>query len=221
MKKFEKQLLISIILFNRAYLMEYPVEVLGEMTDLDSTEKNKVKWKRITVRKEHYMIIKEFYCDKLIGTYIIKLSKKECGRTDLKVECAYKRTNDNKYEITIFIGIESYDLMYEYLEDTIDSNYKNLKDKVKIYLLDKINSDTLDNLNEFINTRVIPEPDYSYECVGKVYEINSPSGKKYWTSMYDNKVEIKEYGNTNIIMIDGKYIVDDVVDIIKKRENIA
>lgn len=165
------------------------------------------------------MILKEFFCDKFVGTYIVNLSKKECKREDIKVECAYKRVDDNKYNITIFIGVESYDLMYEYLEDTIDSNYKNLKDKIKIYILSKINNNTFDELNEFINKKVIPEPDYLCECIGKVYKIDSPSGKKFCATVYDSKTEIQEIDINKITVLKGKYTIDEVINIIKEKES--
>ncbi|MFG6344650.1 MAG: hypothetical protein K1W35_12990 [Lachnospiraceae bacterium] len=164
------------------------------------------------------MIIKEFCCDKNEGTYIINFSKKECKREDLKIECTYKKADNNRFNVTVFIGIESYDLMYEYLADTIDSNYKNLKDKIKIYILSEINNSTMDKLNEFINTKVVPMPDYLYECVGKIYEISSLSGKKYCASVYSNRTEIKEISIGKITILDGEYKIDKIMSIIKEKE---
>ena len=154
------------------------------------------------------MIIKEFCCDKNEGTYIINFSKKECKREDLKIECTYKKADNNRFNVTVFIGIESYDLMYEYLADTIDSNYKNLKDKIKIYILSEINNSTMDKLNEFINTKV----------VGKIYEISSLSGKKYCASVYSNRTEIKEISIGKITILDGEYKIDKIMSIIKEKE---
>lgn len=166
------------------------------------------------------MIIKEFYCDKFMGTYIVNMSKKECERTDLRLECAYKRIDDNKYQITTFVGVESFDLLFEYMEDIINSNYKNLKDNIKIYISSRINESTMDKLNDFIKKKVIPEPNYKWECVGKVYKIDGASGRKYYATIYSNYIKIKNDSSFNMKIIEGKYTLDDVINIIKKEENI-
>lgn len=164
------------------------------------------------------MILQEFYCNKYIGTYIVNMSKKECERTDLRMECTYKRKDDHKYQITIFVGVKSYDLMFEYLEDIINSNYKDLKDKIKNYILSRINKNTMAKLNDFIKEKVIPETDYICECVGKIYKIDSTSGKKYYATVYTDHITIKKGGSVDVKIIEGEYTLDDVIDIIKKED---
>lgn len=167
------------------------------------------------------MIVKEHYCNNDEGAYIYKFNKKEVGRTDLRVECTYEKIKTSKYKVEIYVGIEAFDLLERYSAKTIDSNFRNLKSNMKVYVQNEINSNTLDKLNKFIKEKVIPKPDYFSLCVGKIYKIVSPSGKEYNTYLYTDKVIIREIESGNETGIYGEYDIEEVVSLIKKQEEVS
>lgn len=164
------------------------------------------------------MKLQDFFCSKEDGTYIVTLSKKENERTDLRVECTYKEIGNKRYNLKLFIGVQTYELMFMYSEKVIDSIYTRLKDNVKRFILSEINENTKEKLNKYIEEKVIPKPDYLCEPIGNIYKIDSPSGKKYWACIYLDKIEVREFGDKNIYTVCGRYKIEDVVSIIKEKE---
>lgn len=73
---------------------------------------------------------KQYYCDKTQGTVEVTLSKKEIGVADTVITVDYKLKEENVYDLHVYYGLTTVDILNDWVELSINSTYLELKDNI-------------------------------------------------------------------------------------------
>lgn len=135
------------------------------------------------------MVAKKYYCDKEQGNIEIKFSKAELGRGGIIALCDYEKTDSGKYEVTMDIGVEGYEILKPYKSFCITSTYSNLKDNLINYIKNDLNMGTSEKILAFIDNNVRPVYIKSAEEIGTIYKVEDLTGRCFHINVYSERTD--------------------------------